>query len=401
MDRTRISENNMSFLEGKERSPRELVAFLKKGALYRSFDQVLSRACPDEKMMEKLIQGMIEITGEKPDSVARKVRNWLKGKNIPKNRKTLFQICFALGLNEAETGRVLGAAAETGIHYRNPDELVYAFALRTGKDYQYAEDLRKNVQNQYGFMWSSRDEESEEETDKAVGKKKAKKNNRENYVKLEPVFTRQIWNEFSQVTDEASLMEFFQEHGKDLGVLHETAYQKFMELMDYLQQPEGLNGKAEEKYTMDEIMDTYFQMHIPEGRKTADYTCLQKLVRKYWPNETSLLNMRNRKEDVSRKVMVLLYLVTEEFDFCRMNEQGMDEQKDYYMDDEEEDADTVLERRIKQMNLFLKAYGMNPLDPGNLFDYLVLYAMKARDGEPVSERMEQVLEILFEEEEKQ
>lgn len=381
MDRTRISENNMSFLEGKERSPRELVAFLKKGALYRSFDQVLSRACPDEKMTEKLIQGMIEITGEKPDSVARKVRNWLKGKNIPKNRKTLFQICFALGLNEGETGRVLGAAAETGIHYRNPDELVYAFALRMGKSYQYAENLRKNIQNQYGSMWSSGDQEGEEERPS--------------------VFTRQIWNEFSQVTDEASLMEFFQEHGKDLGVLHETAYQKFMKLMDYLQQPEGLNGKTEEKYTMDEIMDTYFQMHIPEGRKTADYTSLQKLVRKYWPNETSLFNMKNRKEDVSRKVMVLLYLVTEEFDFCQMNEPDMNEQKDYYMDDEEEDADTVLERRIKQMNLFLKAYGMNPLDPGNLFDYLVLYAMKSRDGEPVSERMEQVLELLFQEEEKQ
>lgn len=386
MDRTKISQNNMSFLEGKKRSPGELVAFLKEGALYRSFDQVLSRVCPDEAMSATLIQGMAAITGERPDSVSRKVRNWLNGNNVPKNRKTLFQICFVLGLNEEEAGKVLGAAAETGIHYRNPDELVYAFALRTGKDYQYAEELQKTVQEQYGFLWKPADKKKRKAEEKAG--------------KPEQVFTRQIWNEFSKVTDEASLMEFFQEHGKDLGVIHETAYCKFMELMRELQRPMGLDGKEEEKYSVNEIMEMYFRMHVPENRRTANYTWMQKLVRKYWPNETSLFNMKNRKEDVSRKVMILLYLITEEFDFCQMDDQDADDQEDYYMDEEEEDADTMLERRIKQMNLFLNAYGMNTLDPGNLFDYLVLYAMKAQDGEIVSERMEQVLQLLFEEEEK-
>lgn len=376
VERTRISENNMSFLEGQERSPREMVEFVKAGALYRSFGDVLTRACPDEAMALKLVKGMTEITGENPESVARKVRNWLKGKNVPKNRKTLFQICFCLGLNEEQAGSVLGAAAETGIHYRNPEELVYAFGLRTGMSYQNAEKLRERMLLVY------RDTIRREGVSVVQGR--------------EPLFTRQLRDEFSQVTNEEELEEFFREHSADLGELHETAYRKFTEMLEKLQKPETSNGLAERKYTINEIMELYFQMHVPQNRRAADYTNLQKLARKYWPNETSLLNMRNRKEDVSRKVMILLYLITEDFDFC---DEG-DEETDavyYYEEDDEEDADAVLERRFRQMNLFLNDFGMNPLDQGNLFDYLVLYAMKTQDGEQVSERMEQVLELLFEE----
>lgn len=372
---TRISQNNMGFLEGKERSPREMVAFVKNGAAYRSFGEVLTRACPDEARIRSLAKGMAEITGENPESVSRKVRNWQKGKNVPKNRKTLFQICFCLGLDEAQAGTVLGAAAETGIHYRNPDELVYAFALRTGRSWQDAEQLRGEIHDMFddvinGSFQAGKDISDEES---------------------EPVFTRQLRDEFSQVTDEEGLMDFFREHGRDLGKLHETAYRKFMELMDCLQKPETQNGEEERKYTIAEIMDMYFRMHMPEHKYGAGETGMQKLIRKYWPNETSLNNMRNRKEDVSRKVMILLYLITEEFDYG----ETMDEENYYLEDEDEEDADAVLERRIRQMDLFLNSFGMNLLDSGNLFDYLVLYAMRSQDGEPVSERMEQILEILF------
>lgn len=117
-------------------------------------------------------------------------------------------------------------------------------------------------------------------------------------------------------------------------------------------------------------------------------TPLQRLVKKFWPNESSLFNMRNRKTDVSRKVMILLYLVTEAFD-----EETADEEWDYYLDDlDEEDADTRLEIRIEKMNLFLNLYGMNLLDPGNVFDLLVLYSMKSIES---GERMAEVLDALF------
>lgn len=373
-DMTVISGNNMAFLMGEEKTPRQMVEFLKEGAMFRGFNDVLKRVYPGEDLASRLAQGLSEMTGEEYGSISRKVRNWLKGQNMPKNRETLFQICFVLGLGEAEAGLVLGAASETGIHYRNPDELVYAYALRTRKSYEEAVELRTKVRQS-----------------QVIGRKDNEKEKAES-----PVYTKQVRDAFSQVSCDEELFAFFREHGRELGTLHETAYAKFAELLDYLQNPKGESGEMERKFTMEEVVRDYIRMNVPQTKKVSDYILLQRLVKKYWPNESNLLNMRNRKEDVSRKVLILLYLITEAFD--EMEEEAGEE--DYYLDDfeEDEDSDTRLEIRFEKMNLFLDSYGMNLLDPGNPFDFLVLYAMKTQEGDFVSDRMEAVLSVLFEEE---
>ena len=366
---TEISGNNMAFLQSGERTPREMVEFLKEGALFRSFDHVLKKVYPGEDLAQRLAKGLEEVTGEDGSSISRKVRNWMKGQNLPKNRETLFQICFVLNLNEEEANRVMGSASEMGIHYRNPGELAYAFCLRTGRSYGEAVELRKKALELYDTYKENKPE--------AV------------------VYTRQVWDAFSQVNTEEELEEFFKEHAGELGELHETAYKKFIELLDRLQNPEGVNGEGERKYTMEEVVKEYIRMKVPQTKKSADFSLLQRLVKKYWPNESNLLNMRNRKEDVSRKVMILLYLITEAFDEWEEDEDGDD---GYYLDDfdEEDDADTRLECRFEKMKVFLNAYGMNQLDPGNPFDFLVLYAMKTQEGDFVSDRLEAVLDVLFE-----
>lgn len=364
---TAISKNNIEFLSDGEKTPGELVDFLKNEAMLRRFDQVLREVYPEEDIEFRLVSGMVEISGEAQASVTRRVQNWLKGRNIPQNRENLFQICFVLGLDERSASQILGTASETGIHYRNPDELVYAFGLRTGISYGEAVALKEKVQGLYPLQPRKRDGAEEKQ----------------------PVYTRQMRDAFGEVSSEEELMEFFREHGDDLGQLHETAYRKFDELMDLLQKPKGMNGEEERTYTIEEVMGTYMRMHVPETKKTADYTLLQRIVKKYWPNESSLLNMKNRKEDVSRKVMILLYLITEAFD---------EEDDSSFFDVEEEDADTVLEVRLERMNLFLDRYGMNLLDAGNPFDFLVLYAMRTQGGDCVSDRMAAVLNSLFDSE---
>lgn len=358
-----IFHNNMSFLSGGEKTPAELVAFLNEGAMFRQFDQVLRQVYPGEDLAGRLIGGMTEICDDAPANTARKVQNWLKGRNVPQNRETLFQICFILGLDEYSASKLLGTASETGIHYRNLDELVYAFGLRTGMGYPEALALKEKMQGKYRLQ-------PEQGTD-AAGRP--------------AIYTRQVKDAFSQVAQLNELEEFFSEYGASLGQLHETAYCKFVELMDLLQKPEGLSGEEERKYSVEEVMETYMRMHVPDTKRTKDFTLLQRLIKKYWPNSSSLQNMRRRKEDVSRKVMILLYLVTEAFD----DDEGL-----VYMD-EEEDSGTILEMRLERMNLFLDRYGMNGLDPGNPFDFLVLYAMRAQEGECVSERMAAALESLF------
>lgn len=111
---------------------------------------------------------------------------------------------------------------------------------------------------------------------------------------------------------------------------------------------EKLDREDEEReYTMRDVIVEYLGMNVPEARNLAGMTPLQRLVKRFWPNESSLFNMRNRKEDVSRKVMILLYLITEAFD-----EEPEDEEDDYPYDLEDEDADTRLEIRFEKMTCF-------------------------------------------------
>jgi len=367
MNLTVISKHNMEFLKGEEKTAKEIVDFLNQGAMYRNFEQVLGKVYPGEDLKERLEQGMVEVTGDSRDSIVRKVSNWVKGRNIPKNRETLFQICFVLGLDEKGASQLLGTASETGIHYREPKEVVYAFGLRTGLGYKETAELYRRIEKDYFSE---------------PGKMKGNSS---------PVYTRMVRDAFAQVEKEEELMEFFEEHGREMGQFHETAYKKFMELLNHLQKPGSVEGQ-EEKYTMKEVVELYIRMNVPQTKKLSDYSLLQKLVKKYWPGETALLNMQNRREDVGRKTMILLYLATEEFDGCG------DPELYFYDEEEEEDADTVLEARLEKMNLFLDSYGMNGLDPGNPFDFLVLYAMRTQEGDFASDRMSEVLGLLFQEE---
>lgn len=365
--RTRISGNNMGFLMGEEHSPRQMVEFLNSGAMFRGFDDVIKSMYPGEDLGARLTKGMEALTGENHDSVARKVRNWLNGRNAPQSRETLFQISFVLGLGEEQASRLLGMVDGMGIHYRNPDELVYAYALRAGLSWKEAIRLKAKAL-----------EIMEERRSGADGE--------------ETVYTRQLREAFLSVKTEEDLMNFFRQNGRRLGRLHETAYRKFVELLEILRKPEserdiaGPAGEEEKAYTMEEIISNYLGMNVPEGRRLGNMTPLQKLVKKYWPNESSLVNMRNRKEDVSRKVMILLYLIIESYNEEDWDEDGWDDWE------EDEDGDTRLEIRLEKLNLFLDAYGMNLLDPGNAFDLLVLYAMRA---EEMGEQMEMVMDELY------
>ena len=112
---------------------------------------------------------------------------------------------------------------------------------------------------------------------------------------------------------------------------------------------------------------------------------VQKLVKKNWPNTTALKNIRAQKEDVPRKLLLLLYVITENIvddDYSELDE-------DYL----------TLEDRMEDhwwtINAILGDCGMPTLDPRNASDWLVLYALTAMD-EPMSERMEQVIAHMFE-----
>lgn len=108
----------------------------------------------------------------------------------------------------------MGAAAETGIHYRNGQELVWAYGLRKSMSYEEARQLMAMLR-QAGAL--------------PDGEKKDKRKKAGAPQERPRLYTRQVRQAFDRVETEEELWRFLQEYQEELGQLHETAYRKFVQ----------------------------------------------------------------------------------------------------------------------------------------------------------------------------
>lgn len=393
---TKISKHNERFIKGKPKTAGEVVEFMENGAQYRSFSYLVSELYEGEDAAGCLRKGFCELTGEKDEKIRKNVQNWMNGKTQPQNRELLFQICFILGLDEEKSNYLLGVFSENRIHYRNPSELAYAFALRKGESYAYAVNLSEKVNQIY-------EEERKlhmDEIRRIDSRRQENAENKENKARMEAerirkrekqeqdmiLYTGRHKEMFDNVNSEEEFLDFIRQNSIYLGIQHETAYEKFMELLNVLQKPEDT------KYSMKEVVENYFKMSIPQKKRIRGMSVLQKLIKKCWPSETTLDKMKNRRIDVNRKTMILLYMLTEHFDVEVVDDE------EYFYCDEEYSPEHLFEIRRSQMNLFLKKYGMNTLDYGNAFDLIVLYALypsSEEDDDFAADRIDKILEILY------
>ena len=144
---TEVSARQWDFVTRNDLSARDAVAFLMNGMRVRSFRDILRQVCGRIDLEQPLVEGLCAISpGTQPDSIRRKVRNWFSGKNLPTEREDVFRICFASGLDLGQSGAMLTFLTEQGIHYRNMQEMVYAYCLRYGMDYGYAGQLLQQLQ---------------------------------------------------------------------------------------------------------------------------------------------------------------------------------------------------------------------------------------------------------------
>ena len=426
---TYISSNNLTGIKSQALSPEELINFMENGFICRTFKDTITQFYIEyeNKKQEKgevkrfLSARLSDMTKISYDNMSRNVRNWMNGINIPQ-REQLFQMCFALELDESRASQLLASISDMGIHYRNPEELVYAFGLRQKMSYGETVQLKNEIMEKY--YQNKKDALSSEKNREAK------------------IYTRQIQRKFlDEVHTVEDLKQFFEENSGVFGKIHEAAYDEFMRMLKLLQNPETdfeaywmqylkeNTGYSEEerqkeverikqdlkKKSVEEIIEEYLRMYVPKNtsrKKTGEgkrnYTYLQRVIKKNWPSESIISKMKTKEMDVSRKVLLLLFLLTEEFEVSDLinREQEDDifsdlDEGDEYLSDlgEMEDANDRMERRIVQLNLFLEAYGMNQLDPGSAFDCFVLYALKASydgDEDNMGERFKSVLKLLFE-----
>jgi len=342
-------------------TPAMAAEFLRSGQLrLRSFGSILREMCPGVDLQSRLSAAFLsDSPGGRADAVSRKIRNWLSGQNTPGSREDIFHIAFALSLSEPQANYLLGICTDYGIHYREGRDLVYAWFLRRGGSYRQARDFFEALP--------------------PVPRMTQVPENPNAHL------THELQNEVLRIQTSEELRAYFVSHLNQFGILHMRAFSYFQRYLNQLIHPtSALDGIAEPDYSMDAVMKEYFSMRMPSGKNRSGYTVVQKLVKQNWPNATSLKNIRNYKEDVSRKLILLLYVITE-----NVLGDGYSELDEDYI---------CLEERVEDhwwtLNAILSDCGMPRLDPRNPTDWLVLYAIAA-DDEPMSQRLEEVIEHIF------
>ena len=348
---TQQSGLEVNQLSAADMTPAMAAQYLSGMIHIRGFWETLVRMCPVRDLRQQVVQAVSQ-PGDDPKSVARRVRNWEQGKNAPTNREDLFRIAFALGLDEVQTSSLLGMCTDYGIHYRNGRELTYAYCLRRGLRYDQAAALYASLPDP---------QQGREGTGS----------------------TRQIVSVFADVSDDAAFARLYEAYLDAFGTNHQRAWEYFERYFQALLAP----GDGEERYSIEKAAQTYLSLHVPLGSRRKEYSLVQRMLKQGWPNATKLKNIRARREDVPRKLLLLLYVITE-----NVVDEAYDELDEEYLSPEE-----VFEEHWWRVNLMLQDCGMPTLDPRNVYDWLILYSLNSAVGEDeaMGERLESVIAALF------
>lgn len=343
-------------------TPKMAAKYLQDGCVeLRTFSEMLRDQYPYPDIRTRLTNFFqVYETNTAPTSVARKVQNWLNGRNQPTNREDVFRIAFALDLTEAQASLLLGQCTEYGIHYRDPKDVIYAWFLRNDGSYEEAR----------AFYQSLPPAPRMKDYPDANGTH----------------ITRELQSVFLSAHTREELRQTFLDNIDKFGQLHARAYRYFEKYMKQLTHPDnGWDDGDEQDYSIEKVMEQYLSLHMPSGRNRTRYSVTQKLLKRNWPNATALKNILAHKEDVTRKLLLILYIVTEnavDGEYSELDEDYLS------LQDRLEDHWWVL-------NAILTDCGMPTLDPRNATDWLVLYALTAGEDESMSERMTEVIDHLF------
>lgn len=357
--------------------PRQAMAHLREDAYARPVRETLAKYAkkpPDDikGLQTFLVKALMEQSpeGTPRESVERKVRMWMKDKAQSLSKSGAIQVSFALGLPAEEANSFLQRACGEGFHSRDPEEIVFLYALKEGLPYPEALALRERMEK-LGLL---------------AGEERERRGERGE----ETLFTDIVRKDLDALESAADLEEFLREYQGRLGSFHNTAYEMFKGYMDLLTGAEIDDGlEAESRLSVREITDVYLhEKLVPRVQRAAKkdaeaeklvLSALQRDIRQNWPDEIALSRMMNRKADISRKALILLFLAT-----------------DGALEDEDEEEE-VFADAYSRMNGMLVNCGFAPLDARCAFDWMVLYCMcvDTEDTLLIDGRIRHFLEEIF------
>ena len=342
------------------------VQYLSSELKIRKFYPTLKKFYREPDLKERLIAAFLEAyPGSLKSSVTKRVQNWINETSSPRTREDIYIISFALHLSEEETSYLLAFVSDYGIHYRDPKDLAYAFCLRTQKTYEDAVQFARSLPAPYSQSQTS---------DPSAPR------------------TQMIQKAFENIQSEEKFLEQYKNNLENFGAFHLKAHDIFSEYYDALclltsktETSPDYDGEDLKELPIETIAETYLSLGIPLGKKRKHLSPVQKMLKDGWPSATTLVNMINKKENVRRKILLLLYIVTQNIS----DHQYRESDEDYLT------AEERLDEHYWILNSILAECGMNALDPRNSYDWLVLYSLYTEPDESMEERMRSIIDICF------
>lgn len=356
---------------------------------FRTFGDVLRKFSSEPELKSHLAKGLHQwFPEDNLDSIDRKVRNWLNGKTQNISKQDAYILCRILRLDLTQANEFLQYATGESIHWRDPEDIVWCYTLLHNYSPERTMDLL-------------------ERSRAAVEPSKKKEAVPQNS------YTAEIHDRIQNVLylEEDAMLAFLQEEQSRLGTFHNTAYQLFNQYMGLLKRgyselgmealfeemtrEEKKKAKSSvdgdigpyraEPITVRDILETYmYRKFVPvqtRGKaKSADFfSPIQRNIRQNWPDEYSLSKIESRKQDVSRKALILLFLATD----------GTDSDFDEFED--LETADDVFLSLYTRLDAMLNACGFPQLDPRNPFDWMILFCISSGDLWESDMRLQEIL----------
>lgn len=358
----------------------DAVKALKENADIRTIKEILSKAVgipvEDTKSLQRMIVDHIMATSPedtKRNSVTHNVHKWLIHDVQTISKENAVQIAFALQMDPETANHFLCKTCGESFHWRDPADIIFNYALRKQMTYADALALYAGIQK-----------------------------NTEAGNASEMVYTYVIRETAEQIDNDTDLKIYLEEAKGILGTFHNTAYEFFRKYMAILQLGDALDGmEMENKKTVSEVLEeNLFIRLIPRiVRFTKTDNRKQKLIldairrdiQQNWPDKYSISKMLNRKIDVSRKALILLFLATN-------GEADFDFNSRPYLSADEDSEEEGFEARYMRINLMLIDCGFSPTDPRNPFDWMVLYILCIDEMFFADFRIKEFLEKVFDSE---
>ena len=397
----------------------------------RTMDDILAEFANTANVKKQLVDGLCQWFPESSrEALDRKVRNWLNGKNQSIAKEDAFAVSRIFSLSLERANEFLKMAAGEGIHWRNPEDLVWAYSI---------------VQNL-----------GTEQTRLLLDQAAELCQQPAECVPIANAYTADVFEKLKPVLyhSQEELLSFLEAQKDSLGALHNTAYQLFCQFMDILSKGyadgdvaalfqemtakekkrketekadreatarmeredqklahplnktpdkekrlQEMDGDTElyrpEAMSTSEILEIYlYRSLVPvkergKGSTEASFSAIQRSIRQNWPDEATLSKMKSRKKDVTRKVLILLFLATDGFG------------SDFTLDEDDEEPFTQEEQFLDlytRMNLMLTSCSFQKLDPRNPFDWMILYCISTGDLWESDQRLPAMLRATFPEE---